>query len=585
MIDTYSILLCFVSVALIILMFYILRKDKKPITYAFLGIIISCAVCCLGYVLAIQDDLSGNPSIKFSYIAFFGEFFAPVFFLISGIIFAKGELKQNYKYWSIILIPIISNVLLWTNDYHHLFFANYNSFSDITYGPYFYTIHLLMMYGCMFGGIYYYIKFSIKNAGFFSKQAIVIVIGAVIPLLFNISWVVGNAVNNNMLKFNINYDILPVTFSIMTLLYWFAIFKLDFLNVIPIALQRVVDCISDSFVIVNTNFELIDYNKSFKDKIMKNNEVLRKASIFDVLDKRGLLAENEAKELENLIKSAVESKKTVIPEKDIEKLDRIFNMEITPIFSEKRCLGIIILFKDITELKKSQNAMIEQERLASLGQLAGGMAHDINTPIATIRMGLDFFTGKHSYTEQEEKMLSAMKISASKITEIVESVRNQIRNTGESQKTEFLLDNIIDNIKILVNNELEKNRCKLLVEVEEGISLYGDFGKLSQVVMNIVLNAIQAYSGESGEINVKGYIEENQAIISVKDMAGGIPKKIAEGLFKEILTTKGTKGTGFGLYFAKSMVRAEFNGDILFETEEGKGTIFYIKIPMKREEK
>ena len=182
-------------------------------------------------------------------------------------------------------------------------------------------------------------------------------------------------------------------------------------------------------------------------------------------------------------------------------------------------------------------------------------------------------------------MLSAMKISASKITEIVESVRNQIRNTGESQKTEFLLDNIIDNIKILVNNELEKNRCKLLVEVEEGISLYGDFGKLSQVVMNIVLNAIQAYSGESGEINVKGYIEENQAIISVKDMAGGIPKKIAEGLFKEILTTKGTKGTGFGLYFAKSMVRAEFNGDILFETEEGKGTIFYIKIPMKREEK
>ena len=238
MVDTYSILLCLVSIPLIILMFFILKKERKPMTNAFLGIIVSCIVCCLGYVLAINDDLSGNPTIKFSYIAFFGEFFAPVFFLISGIIFAKGEMKHNYKYWIILLMPVVSNVLLWTNDYHHLFFSSYNSFADITYGPYFYTIHLLMMYGCMLGGIYYYIRFSVKNAGFFSKQAIIIVIGAVIPLLFNVIWVIGNALNNNILKFNINYDILPLTFSVMTLLYWFAIFKLGFLNVVPIAAGR-----------------------------------------------------------------------------------------------------------------------------------------------------------------------------------------------------------------------------------------------------------------------------------------------------------------------------------------------------------
>ena len=182
-------------------------------------------------------------------------------------------------------------------------------------------------------------------------------------------------------------------------------------------------------------------------------------------------------------------------------------------------------------------------------------------------------------------MLSAMKISANKITEIVESVRNQIRNTGESQKTQFLLNKVIDNIKVLVNNELEKNRCKLFIDIENEINVYGDFGKLSQVVMNIVMNAIQAYNGEHGEIKVRVYEEDTDAIISVTDKAGGIPEKIAEGLFKEILTTKGTKGTGFGLYFAKSMVRAEFNGDISFETEEGKGTTFYIRIPIKEEEK
>ena len=180
-------------------------------------------------------------------------------------------------------------------------------------------------------------------------------------------------------------------------------------------------------------------------------------------------------------------------------------------------------------------------------------------------------------------MLDAMKISASKITEIVESVRNQIRNTGESQKSNFLLNKVVENVKILVNNELEKNRCKLFVDIEKEISLYGDFGKLSQVVMNIVMNAIQAYNGEHGEIRVKVYEDNSNVIISILDNAGGIPKKIAEGLFKEILTTKGTKGTGFGLYFAKSMIRAEFDGDITFETEEGVGTTFYIIIPMKEE--
>jgi len=134
-----------------------------------------------------------------------------------------------------------------------------------------------------------------------------------------------------------------------------------------------------------------------------------------------------------------------------------------------------------------------------------------------------------------------------------------------------------------VNNELEKNRCKLFVEMNKEMSLYGDFGKLSQVVMNIVMNAIQAYNGEHGEIKIRVFEENSNAVISVSDNAGGIPKKIADGLFKEILTTKGTKGTGFGLYFAKSMVRAEFNGDITFETEEGKGTTFYISMPVSKE--
>ena len=357
---------------------------------------------------------------------------------------------------------------------------------------------------------------------------------------------------------------------------------------IPIAVQRVVNIISDGYVVLNERNVVIEYNRAF----VKNISVSQGENFITKMQEDNII-NVPVEELNATMEKVKKDNNTIVLAQKKLNLDdeRYFDIEVSAIFLQEEYRGTILLFKDITQhvkdmetIKQSQAALVEQERLASLGQLAGGMAHDINTPIATIRMGIDFLNGKHEYSEQEVKMLEAMKVSASKITEIVESVRNQIRNTGESQKTEFSLNKVIDNIKILVNNELQKNKCKLFVDSKEDYLIYGDFGKLSQILMNIVMNAIQAYTGDNGEIRINTYKEKNNVVISVQDNAGGIPEKIAEGLFKEILTTKGTKGTGVGLYFANSMLKAEFNGEMTFETTEGLGSIFYIKIPTKEEE-
>ena len=102
--------------------------------------------------------------------------------------------------------------------------------------------------------------------------------------------------------------------------------------------------------------------------------------------------------------------------------------------------------------------------------------------------------------------------------------------------------------------------------------IHGNINGLVQVINNMISNAIQAYKGKEGQtIDLIITQEKNDVIVSVRDYAGGLPKEVQEKLFKE--------GTGIGLFMSYSNIRAHFNGDITYSTEEGKGTIFNIILP------
>ena len=111
--------------------------------------------------------------------------------------------------------------------------------------------------------------------------------------------------------------------------------------------------------------------------------------------------------------------------------------------------------------------------------------------------------------------------------------------------------------------------------------LHGDVNSLVQVINNMISNSIQAYQGKT-EQNIDLIVEErdNKLYISVKDYGCGLPKKVKDKLFKEMITTKGKNGTGLGLYMSYSTIKAHFGGDITFESEDGKGTTFTIILPL-----
>ncbi len=239
------------------------------------------------------------------------------------------------------------------------------------------------------------------------------------------------------------------------------------------------------------------------------------------------------------------------------------------------------------KMARQQDIMLKQEQLSVLGEMAGGMAHDINTPISSINTAITMLARKTT-DEREQTILKNMQISTDRIINIVTSMRNQVRNMGSNEKEIFSLNMMVTDLNIIIQNELKKSGCTFTQDIKEEISIYGERTKLGQVLTNLVVNGIQAYSSneKKGNVTLRAKKENNDiCLIEIIDEAGGIPEKVQPYIFNNIMTTKGSKGTGLGLYLASTVIKGVYEGTIDFETEPGKGTKFIIRIPMKMEEK
>ena len=258
-------------------------------------------------------------------------------------------------------------------------------------------------------------------------------------------------------------------------------------------------------------------------------------------------------------------------------------------------IGVLLLVKNVTEhikdlneLKAKQEIIVKQGQLVSIGEVAGGVAHDINTPISAIKTGIVMLKEMNENLPEEQlEIIGRMDNCADKIINIVNSMRNQIRNLGGNVNVKFKISSVLEDVKCLTLHEVNKHKAKLEITVEDDLAVEGDPAKLSQVLTNMVVNAAQAYEGkEGGKINLCIMkAPKKQALIKIVDFGGGLDESVKPYIFKSILTTKGIAGTGLGLYLAYSVIKGNFNGDITFNSESGIGTTFCITIPIAKPDK
>ena len=294
---------------------------------------------------------------------------------------------------------------------------------------------------------------------------------------------------------------------------------------------------------------------------------------------------------------------------EISKKDNVINESPLPLLSNDELGDLTIAFNKIqhltqeyiTQIKDTQESLMESERLSSLGQLIGGIAHNLKTPIMSIAgaaEGLNDLIKEYDSSiddptvnsQDHHEIASDMSTWIEKIknyteymSDIITAVKGQAVVMSNEDDINFTISELVKRVTILMKHELKNAIINLNtdIKVDENLTLNGDVNNLVQVINNMISNAIQAYNGKENEsIEFTITKDSKNIIFSIEDHAGGLPDKVTDKLFKEMITTKGKNGTGLGLYMSYSTIRAHFNGNITFDTKKGKGTKFNIYIPM-----
>lgn len=250
------------------------------------------------------------------------------------------------------------------------------------------------------------------------------------------------------------------------------------------------------------------------------------------------------------------------------------------------------------ELKKTQNHLIQSEKLASLGQLTAGVAHEINNPINFVSGNINplrrnfselidqlekapaGISGEelNSLIAETNQLLAGIEEGSRRTTEIVRGLRNFSR-IGESEMKKASINEGIETTLLLLNNKLKHQSIRLIKNLGE-LPLISCFpGQLNQVFMNLLSNAADAL-GTGGTITITTSLEKQWVKISIKDSGKGMTEKVRQKIFDPFFTTKEVgQGTGLGLSISYGIVE-KHHGKIDVITSPGEGAEFIILLPV-----
>lgn len=554
-------------------------------------------------------ELFGSTNVFVFFFASMAIFFLPSTLVLFSILLIKNRIESILTYVIVLIPPVISTILLATNRFHGMFLKQYlPAQNSMVFGP-FYYIHCTWMMFFSFFSIGYMIHYSLKYTNGLSKQILVVILGMSTPIIVDLL-IYLNYFSALPRTINKNSNLLSYCISAICLTY--AISKYRFLDVVPIAIRTVIDNISDSFILVDFKYNILEVNNvlknEFGDCINENGNNIFELLNNEVFDK---LIEQTVEQVNRTWTTALGGKFEY--KFDMDGTNKFFNVEITPIFIHNHFMATLILFRNITEhkhvmelIEENTNQLIEKARLISLNQLIGGIAHNIKSPLMSSSGGIltlekntkkmyELFNSLSLFEEHPEyaailkdmqKWEGMIKQYLIYISDVISAVKEQAVSLNSKEDSTFKLKEVLENVSLLLEFELKKSRCKLnkTINIDTDVKIEGDRVVLTQIINIIIMNAIQAYSdGGIIELTVDEIPESIMFII--KDYGKGIDNEVKDKLFNEMITTKGKDGTGLGLYIANIALKGQFRGAINIESEIGAGTSVYVILPKEKNQK
>ncbi len=245
--------------------------------------------------------------------------------------------------------------------------------------------------------------------------------------------------------------------------------------------------------------------------------------------------------------------------------------------------GVLCSLRDATEEERRERQARHAEAMQAVGLLAGGVVHELNSPLAAILAFADLLTADAGRRDADVEALSMIQRAAKRAARITEGLQRLARKGDEAERVPVSIPALFEDVVILFSPQLRGTPIELWVDPPSPtLQVTGSPSALSQLVVHLVRNAIQALEGRRGTIRLSARPREDRVIVTVADDGPGIEPALLERIWEPFFTTrKGPEGTGLGLPMAASIAQAH-GGTLRVASEPGQGTRFEIELPGAR---
>jgi two-component system NtrC family sensor kinase len=284
-----------------------------------------------------------------------------------------------------------------------------------------------------------------------------------------------------------------------------------------------------------------------------------------------------------LIEASYRRERTVPLVVRLEHNNRVLRLTAAPLAGAEPG-SVVILIEDVTEQRLLEAQIIQNDKMASIGQLVSGVAHELNNPLTSIAGLAELLLERPAHPELPREHLRVIHDQAERAGRIVRNLLTFARK-GVPEQTAVDLNDVVSRTCLLIVYELQLHGIELSSDLSpDPVTVLGDRYELQQVLLNLVTNAVQAVAGlEPGRprrIMLSTSPSDGEAVLRVCDSGPGVPKHLAPYLFTPFFTTKGPgEGTGLGLSLSYGLVKAH-GGALTYEPPSDGGAEFRVTLPL-----
>jgi len=258
----------------------------------------------------------------------------------------------------------------------------------------------------------------------------------------------------------------------------------------------------------------------------------------------------------------------------------VLNIAIAPLQDSQEQTGALVVLEDVTSRVRLEEQLQQREKLSSIGLLAAGVAHEVNTPLTGVSSYTQMLLGMLSETDPKHALLLKVRRQAERATNIVNNLLNFSRTGSATEFSEIDISRVLDDTLQLLEPQLRSNQIEIIRDYDpDSPQVFGNSGQLQQVFTNLLLNARDSIPA-GGSIRISTTPADDHGLtIEVSDTGIGIAPENVAKIYDPFYTTKGVgRGTGLGLAVSYGIVQ-EHSGHISVESVPGRGTTFRITLP------